>query len=288
MLTSSARLSPRTHRAAGTARARRAHPAPYAALPAALLLACAGLTACSDGDGDGGAVGGDVAELHGEVLAEHPWDASSFTQGLEVMPEGDLLVSTGLEGRSRAYRAPVDGGRATADVQLPDDWFGEGITRHDDTVWQLTWHNGIAAKRDATTLAQTGEARYDGEGWGLCSNGERLVMSDGSDRLTFRDPSTFAETGHVDVTLDGKPVDQLNELDCSGGVVWANLWQSDRIVRINTATGAVTGVLDIDLPAGDRPGADVLNGIAAVPGTTDRFYLTGKLWDTLYEVRISG
>jgi glutamine cyclotransferase len=113
-------------------------------------------------------------------------------------------------------------------------------------------------------------------------------MSDGSDRLTFRDPSTFAETGHVDVTLDGKPVDQLNELDCSGGVVWANLWQSDRIVRINTATGTVTGVLDIDLPAGDRPGADVLNGIAAVPGTTDRFYLTGKLWDTLYEVRISG
>lgn len=281
MLTFSAGLSPRTRRAA---RARRA---PYAALLTALLLACTGLTACSDGD-DGGTATADVAQLHGEVLAEHPWDATSFTQGLEVMPEGDLLVSTGLEGRSRAYRAPVDGGRATTDVQLPEDWFGEGITRHGDTVWQLTWHNGVAAKRDAGTLAQTGEARYDGEGWGLCSNGERLVMSDGSDRLTFRDPSTFAETGHIDVTLDGKPVDQLNELDCSGGVVWANLWQSDRIVRINTATGAVTGVLDIDLPAGDRPGADVLNGIAAVPGTTDRFYLTGKLWDTLYEVRISG
>jgi glutamine cyclotransferase len=256
-------------------------------VPAALLVSCSG-----GGDGGNNSNGGeaasspDVAELHGEVIAEHPWNSTSFTQGLEVMPEGDLLVSTGLEGRSRAYRTPVDGGSPTADVRLPDDWFGEGITRHNDTVWQLTWKNGIAARRDATTLAQTGEASYDGEGWGLCSNGERLVMSDGSDRLTFRDPDTLDETGHVDVTLDGSPVDQLNELDCSGGVVWANLWQSDRIVRINPATGSVTGVLDIHLPAADRPGADVLNGIAAVPGTTDRFYLTGKLWDRLYEVRV--
>lgn len=250
------------------------------------------LSGCSAGSGGGGSdagASGDVATLTAQVVAEHPADPTSFVQGLEVMPEGDLLVSTGLVGRSRIYRAPVDGGDPTVSVDLDPAFFGEGSTRHGNSIWQLTWKDGVAVKRDAATLAETGRVDYPGEGWGLCSNGERLVMSDGSSTLTFRDPDTFAETGHVDVTLDGAPVDQLNELDCSDGVVWANLWQTDRIVRVNPATGAVTGVLDtdgLDLPARERPGADVLNGIAKVPGTTDRFLLTGKLWDTVYEVSV--
>jgi glutamine cyclotransferase len=250
----------------------------------------------NDGGGTGGAGGtggtGDAASLSAEVVAEYPSDPTSFTQGLEVMPEGDLLVSTGKEGQSRIYRTPLtDASRdaATVSVDLDPQYFGEGSTRHGDDIWQLTWKHGVAVKRDAATLEQTDEASYDGEGWGLCSNGERLVMSDGSDRLTFRDPSTFAVTGEVSVTLDGEPVDQLNELDCSDGDVWANVWYDDRILRINPATGEVNGILDtsdLDLPAREKDGADVLNGIAKVPGTTDHFLITGKLWDTVYEVTV--
>lgn len=211
------------------------------------------------------------------------------------MPEGDLLVSTGLEGRSMIYRTPLraknspNTSTATVSADLDPTFFGEGSTRHGGTIWQLTWKNGVAIQRDAATLAETGRVNYEGEGWGLCSNGERLVQSDGSSHLTFRDPATFADTGRVDVTLGGKPLDQLNELDCSDGVVWANLWRSDRIVRINTATGEVTGVLDtgpLNLAARNADGADVLNGIAKVPGSTDRYLITGKLWDTIYEVKI--
>lgn len=269
--------------------------------PARLVVAVVGVSAivlagCSDGEDAGIS---EVTVLTAEVVAEHPADTTSFVQGLEVMPDGDLLVSTGLEGRSRIYRTPITGGEPTVSADLDPALFGEGSTRVGDTIWQLTWKNGIAVSRDATTLEETGRVSYEGEGWGLCSNGERLVMSDGSDRLTFRDPSTFAVTGTVDVTLDGAPVDQLNELDCSDGVVWANVWQSDRILRINPTTGEVTGVLDtssLDLPARERPGADVLNGIAKLPDTggtagtsgTDRYLLSGKLWDTMYEVQIGG
>lgn len=251
------------------------------------------LTGCGSGGGQSGGADGDVPTLPATVVSSFPSDAASFIQGLEVMPEGDLLVSTGLEGRSRIYRTPVGAaapGDATVSVDLDSGFFGEGATRHDDTVWQLTWKNGVAVRRDAATLAETGRVSYSGEGWGLCSNGERLVMSDGSAELTFRDPSTFAETGRVAVVLDGQAVDQLNELDCSDGVIWANIWHSDRIVRISPATGRVTGIIDtaaLDLPARDRAGADVLNGIARVPGTGDRFLITGKLWDTVYEVSVS-
>jgi glutamine cyclotransferase len=230
----------------------------------------------------------DVPVLTAEVVAEHPFDSSAFTQGLEVMPEGDLLVSTGLNGESRIFRAPVDDVTSpSVDVDLDKRYFGEGATLHGDTVWQLTWKSGVAFARDAGTLDVTGTASYEGQGWGLCSDGERLVMSDGSPTLTFRDPATFEATGSVEVTLDGEPVEEVNELECTGTgddrEVWANVWHSDRILRIDPATGEVTGVVDLDLPAGDEDGADVLNGIAAT-GTDGRFLVTGKLWDTLYEV----
>ncbi|HIW90762.1 MAG TPA: glutaminyl-peptide cyclotransferase [Candidatus Corynebacterium avicola] len=247
------------------------------------------LPACgdsSDSSSTGGPTG-DATVLEAEILEEHDFDADAFTQGLEVMPEGDLLIGTGLNGESRIYRAPVeDATSPTVNEDLEEKYFGEGVTLHDDTVWQLTWKEGTAFQRDPETLEVTGEASYDGEGWGICSDGERLVTSDGSDNLTFRDPETFEPTGDVSVTLDGEPVEELNELECAGGSVWANIWHQDRIVRIDPESGDVTGVLDVDLPAGDRSGADVLNGIAAVPDKEDTFYLTGKLWDTVYEVRI--
>lgn len=262
-----------------------------------LTVATTGCSAAEDG-GDPVDATSAVPVLTAEVTAEHPFDPSSFTQGLEVMPDGDLLVSTGLNGESRIYRAPVDDAASpTVSEDLDERYFGEGATVHGDTVWQLTWKSGVAFARDAETLAVTDEVSYDGEGWGLCSDGDRLVMSDGSPTLTFRDPATFAPTGSVEVTLDGDPVDEINELECTGSgdekSVWANVWHSDRILRIDPTTGDVTGVVDLDLPAGDRDGADVLNGIAE--NRTDRangadgtsFLVTGKLWDTLYEVQFS-
>lgn len=249
--------------------------------------------ACSADGNSTGAVSdtSTVPVLTAEVTAEHPFDSSAFTQGLEVMPDGDLLVSTGLNGESRIFRAPVDDAASpTVSEDLDERHFGEGATLHGDTVWQLTWKSGVAFARDADTLEVTRTASYDGEGWGLCSDGDRLVMSDGSPTLTFRDPDSFEPTDDVEVTLDGEPVEELNELECTGTgdgrEVWANVWHSDRVLRIDPATGEVTGVVELDLPAGDRDGADVLNGIAR-NATDDGFLVTGKLWDTLYEVRFS-
>lgn len=218
-----------------------------------------------------------------EVVATHPFDPTSFTQGLDVAGDGSLVVGTGLTGRSRIYRTTPDG-RQSDSRPLDPGLFGEGVAVAGDTVWQLTWTDGTAIRRNTRTLAETGRVPYDGEGWGLCFDGRRLIMSDGSADLTFRDPVTFAETGRVTVRRDGEPVRRLNELDCAeDGTVLANVWQTDTIERIAPDTGEVTAEIAVDLP---RPAdADVLNGIAHIPGT-DRMYLTGKLWDTLYEVRV--
>ncbi len=229
----------------------------------------------------------EVAVLVPEVVATAPHDPTAFTQGLEIR-DGQLYEGTGRLGRSRATRTDLATGQVQASVDLPADQFGEGLTLAGDRLWQLTWKSGVAIRRDPQTLAQTGTAAYDGEGWGLCAQPERLVMSNGSAILTFRDRTTFAATGTVEVTLDGEPVDMLNELECTDdGQVLANVWQTDQIVRIDPATGHVTAVVDAAglLDRTTAPDADVLNGIAAVPGT-DELLLTGKLWPTVFTVRL--
>lgn len=226
-----------------------------------------------------------------QVLGSRAHDRAAFTEGLEI-DGGQLYESTGLEGHSLVRRSDATTGATAATVDLPSNLFGEGLTVAGDTLWQLTWKNGFAIRRDPQTLVDRGHVPYDGEGWGLChqkSSGQqtdRLVMSNGSDTLTFRDPVTFAATGSVQVRKQGVPLDNLNELDCVDGAVWANVWQTDQIVRIEPATGRVTGVADVKglLDRGKYPDADVLNGIAAIPGT-DRFLVTGKLWPTTFEVR---
>ncbi len=224
-----------------------------------------------------------------QVLATLPHDTTMYTEGLEIH-NGVLYEGSGLIGQSRlrANAWPGTGlaGGAQREVTLPDPLFGEGLTVTDDRVWQLTWTNGVAIERDPATLAQRRQVEYQGEGWGLCHDGHRLVMSNGSDRLTFRDPATFAPSGRVDVRLGGKNVSQLNELECAGGVIWANVYQTDRIMRINPSTGTVTGVVDASGLGGSQPrsNGDVLNGIAAIPGT-DEFLITGKRWPSLYRVR---
>ncbi len=217
------------------------------------------------------------------VLAVHPHDSKAYTQGL-VWHAGELFESTGLYGSSSVRRVRPATGEVLQRVALTENLFGEGLALVGERLVQLTWQEGVAPIWDLQLVRQ-GEHRYQGEGWGLCFDGTRLVMSDGSDRLTLRDPATFAVLGEVRVTREGIPVDQLNELECAEGAVWANVWQRDEIVRIDPASGRVTGVVDASrlLPPGERLAAEVLNGIAYDPAGK-RFFVTGKLWPKLFEV----
>ncbi|MBF6211728.1 glutaminyl-peptide cyclotransferase [Nocardia puris] len=227
--------------------------------------------------------GPDAPRLRVEVVGTRPHDPRAFTQGLEV--HGDVLYEgTGLAGRSTVRATDLRTGAELARVEVPAPYFGEGITRAGDTLWQLTWREGTAFARDPVTLAVRAEHSYDGEGWGLCARDGGLVMSDGSNTLTFRDPVTFAITGTTDVDFAGA---RLNELECAAdGSVYANDYPTDRILRIDPESGALLGVADASglLPRDQRAGADVLNGIAQLPGT-DRFLVTGKYWPTMFEVR---
>lgn len=229
------------------------------------------------------------------IVAEYPHDPTAFTQGLEF--RGDVLYeSTGRVGSTyvRSSTWPADTEIARADVTQP--WFGEGITIADTdqgpVLWQLTWRDHTAIARDPATLDQLRTVTYDGEGWGICALGDRLVRSDGSDTLTFHDPVDFHVLGTVRVTDAGGSVDRLNELECTPDGVYANIWTTDRLVRIDPTTGRVTATIDaspLRWAVEQRPdaaGIDVLNGVAAIPGT-DRFLLTGKLWPVAYEVELA-
>lgn len=218
------------------------------------------------------------------VLAEVPHDPAAFTQGLELV-DGALYEGTGLAGRSQLRELDPATGAVRRAVPLPGELFGEGITVVGDRIWQLTWQDGVVLEWDRASFTLLRQLPLDGEGWGLCHDGERLVRSDGTDRLRFHDPATFAGTGSVAVTLDGLPVTELNELECVDGQVWANVWRTDRLVRIDPADGRVTAVVDAAglLDPARRAGTDVLNGIAA---DGEDLLLTGKLWPTTFRVRL--
>jgi glutaminyl-peptide cyclotransferase len=219
-----------------------------------------------------------------QVLATIPHDPKAFTQGLELK-DGVLYEGTGLEGESSMRRIDPASGAVRQRVDLPGPLFGEGITIVGDRIWQITWQDGIAIQRDRASLAEVKRVTYTGEGWGLCLDDKRLVMSDGTPELTFRDPTTFAETGSISVTRDGQPLQLINELECVNGTLWANVWQTDQIVRIDLASGKVTATVDASsLRPSGVPKADVLNGIAAVPGT-DEFMVTGKNWPSVFRVK---
>jgi glutaminyl-peptide cyclotransferase len=226
-----------------------------------------------------------VPVLHAQVLAvvSHPRD--SFTEGLELV-DGRLYESTGEVGESRITVSDPATGKVRERVDVPAV-FGEGITVLADRVWQLTWRDGVAIERDRKTLAELRRVHYEGEGWGLCHQGDdTLVMSNGTDTITFRDPVTFAPKGTLKVHAQDRAVDRLNELACTPAAIYANVWKTDDIVRIDPRSGAVTATIDLsDLPV-DRTGADVLNGITPVPGT-DEFLVTGKLWPSMFRVRFT-
>ena len=231
------------------------------------------------------ALGDDRAELlHLNIVAEHPHDRAAFTQGLQWI-DGTLYESTGLRGQSSLRRINLADWSVQQHVDLPDTVFGEGIAVAGDRIFQISWQDGIAYVWNRRTFARITEHRYQGEGWGLCWDGEHLVMSDGTDRLAFRDPDTFRVVREVHVHRGSRAIDQLNELECVDGVVYANVWQTNDIARIDPKNGEVTGWIDASdlLTEQQASEADVLNGITYLPDS-GRFLLTGKLWPRSFEV----
>jgi glutamine cyclotransferase len=225
-----------------------------------------------------------VERLHVRVIRRYPHQRDAFTQGL-VWHDGLLYESTGLEGHSSLRLVELESGEVLRRRDDAPDLFGEGLALSGDLLYQITWQNGRALVFRRDDFAPVREFSYEGEGWGLCHDGSSLVMSDGSDRLVFRDPATFAARRAVRATLEGNPVTQLNELECVDGAVWANIWQTDGIVRIDPRDGRVTAVVDASglLTADERAAADVLNGIAWMP-ESGHFLITGKNWPWLFEV----
>lgn len=223
-----------------------------------------------------------------DIIEALPHDPAAYTQGLQL--EGaTLFESTGLYGRSSIRKVRIGTGEIVQQRALPGDHFGEGLTLVEDRLVQLTWHEGRAFVYDTADLATLGTVEYEGEGWGLCYDGNTLYMSDGSEYLTRRDPATLAVLDSIRVTLDGGPLTQINELECVGDHVIANVYMSDWIVRIDKHSGEVTAeysLAPLVRESGRPPSRDaVLNGIA-YDSSTDTFLVTGKLWPRLFRIRL--
>lgn len=213
-----------------------------------------------------------------------PHDATAFTQGL-LWRDGKLYESTGRRGHSELRRIDPASGRVEQRMPIGVMFFGEGLADAGDRLAMLTWKAERVFFFDPASFDRLATRRYRGEGWGLCHDGARFAMSNGSHTLTFRDTDSFAVRGQVPVLLDGKPLPGLNELECVADAVYANVFGEDFLVRIDAASGRVTHRLDATglLDAEAARNADVLNGIAYNP-RAKRFYLTGKLWPLLFEV----
>jgi glutamine cyclotransferase len=222
-----------------------------------------------------------------EVVDKLPHDPSAFTQGL-VFRNGELLESTGLNGRSTLRDVDLRSGRVLHKKSLPTEYFGEGLAVIGTKAYQLTWKGGKGFIYDVDTFDAQGEFTYAGEGWGLTTDGKLLVLSDGTSRIRFIDPASSAVVRTIEVTLAGKPLERINELEWIKGEIFANVWQTDTVVRIDPTTGRVQGVIDFThLLSLEERGAetDVLNGIAYDAGH-DRLYITGKCWPVIFEVRL--
>lgn len=261
-----------------------------------------------------------VESLTVEVLEERPHDPEAFTQGL-IWHEGYLYESTGQYGQSSLRQVDPETGEVLLAMRLPQNLFGEGLALAGDYLYQITWRAQVALRVNLSAFTEQAPVDvstfdYEGEGWGLCYDGELLYMSNGSDTLALRDPDSFEVVEEILVTLDdlplaqyrvdtegitplpetsdaaatpvsvaGRSLDQLNELECVEDSIYANVWYTDLILRIDKASGAVTGIIDAAglLSEEDRVGADVLNGIVYLP-ESETFLITGKYWPKMFEV----
>jgi glutaminyl-peptide cyclotransferase len=221
------------------------------------------------------------------VIQSYPHDDNAFTQGL-IYRDGFLYESTGLNGRSSLRKVELETGRVLQQRAVQSDYFAEGLTDWGDQLVQLTWRSQLGFVYDLSTFSVRQTFALPGEGWGLAHDAELLIVSDGSSRLRFLDPTSFREVRHVEVTDNGAPVRDLNELEVVRGQIYANVWQSDRIAMIASAAGNVTGWIDLTglMAVGYRLNAGaVLNGIA-YDSAGDRLFVTGKLWPKLFEIQV--
>ena len=222
-----------------------------------------------------------------EIVRTWPHDRGAFTEGL-VFDRGILLESTGLNGRSSLRKVELQSGRVLQQVELGAQYFGEGMTVLGGKVFQLTWKNQKGFVYDAMTFAPEREFPFTGEGWGLTTDGAALIMSDGTNLIRFLDPATFKVIRTLSVTDRGLPLTQLNELEYVKGELFANIWQTQQVVRLDPASGRILGMIDFSgllAPSDYDNQTDVLNGIA-YDAAGDRLFVTGKNWPKLFEVRL--
>jgi glutamine cyclotransferase len=249
--------------------------------------------------GLGGLLVAAAAVLYLRQRGETPWtqgyrvvrvyahDPEAYTQGL-VFGDGLLYESTGQRGFSDVRTVELESGKVLRRTDLGRQYFGEGLAQVGERLIQLTWQEGVARIYERATLKPLDQFEYEGEGWGLAFDGTHLVMSDGSETLVFRDPTTFKEVRRVRVLAKGQPLRMLNELEMVEGELWANVWKQDFLARIDPRTGEVLGFVDLSgiFERRSIPNEDaVLNGIAYDP-RSKRLFVTGKLWPKLFEIEV--
>jgi glutaminyl-peptide cyclotransferase len=247
-----------------------------------LLIAAFGACACRSTSEAG------VPEYIYEIVHQYPHDRTAFTEGLFYL-DGFLYESTGLEGHSSIRTVRLETGEVVQKHDLPDQYFGEGIVNWKDRLIQLTYKTQAGFVYNLATLAFERQFEYPGQGWALTQDGRRIIMSDGTPQIRFWDPETLQETGRITVTDQDQPVKYVNELEWIKGEIYANVWMTDRIARIDPASGRVAGWIDLTgllTPADRIQGqTDVLNGIA-YDAKGDRIFVTGKRWPKLFEIRL--
>ena len=228
-----------------------------------------------------------VARYTYEIVKAWPHDREAFTQGL-VFHDGNLIESTGLNGQSTLREVQLETGKVLKQVTVPPAYFAEGVAVVGREVYQLTWQHRKGFVYDVDTFQLRKEFLYKGEGWGLATDGESLLLSDGTNQIQFIDPVTFSVSRTLSVTMERRAIDRLNELEFIHGEIFANVWQTDEVIRIDPLTGHVRGVIDFSgllAPQDRSSGTDVLNGIA-YDAKNDRLFVTGKRWPWVFEVRV--
>lgn len=221
-----------------------------------------------------------------EIIHEYPHDRDAFTQGL-IFLDNYFYESTGIEGESSLRKVEVETGRVVRRHDVPRPYFAEGLTEWGYHLIQLTYTHGVAFTYDLETFAERSKFKYSGQGWGLTHNDTHLIMSDGSATLRFLDPTTHKESRKVQVTDGGKPITLLNELEYVKGDVYANVWHTDRIAVIEPSSGHVREWVDLTglNPVSAGRSEAVLNGIA-FDSSRERLFVTGKWWQSVYEIRV--
>jgi glutamine cyclotransferase len=222
-----------------------------------------------------------------QIVNIFPHDSNAFTQGLILM-DGKLLESTGEEGRSSLRRVELESGKVLKKVDVPVPYFAEGIAVLNGKIYQLTWQHHVGFIYDAQTFDRIGQFNYDSEGWGLTTDGQSLILSDGSNRIRFIDPASYGVTRTITVQDAGTPVNELNELEYVQGEIYANVWHDNKIAVIDPHSGRVTSWINLSglMAPGELEDPEaVLNGIA-YDQASDRLIVTGKLWPRLFEIKV--